>query len=220
MPQNPARTARTRAEILDHAARLFRLRGYAGTNIDDVMLAAGLTRGAFYAHFDSKDDLFAEAVRAGHGLLARLRSPEADPLAVLDAYLATQDVTTNALGCTLAALAGDVARAPLAAQLAYANLLHAAIGEIARRRGRRLDAEATAAVILAVGTLALARASGERRLSDWLLRSARRALRVLLRPKPRKRRRVSPRLKRSRSRRPGAGPRRARRAARPRGGRA
>ena len=52
MPQNPARTARTRAEILDHAGRLFRLRGYAGTNIDDVMLAAGLTRGAFYAHFN------------------------------------------------------------------------------------------------------------------------------------------------------------------------
>ncbi|MEA2845111.1 MAG: hypothetical protein QOG78_392, partial [Rhodospirillaceae bacterium] len=36
MPQNPARTARTRAEILDHAARLFRLRGHAGTNIDDI----------------------------------------------------------------------------------------------------------------------------------------------------------------------------------------
>ena len=63
MPQNPARKARTRAEILDHAARLFRLRGYAGTNIDDIMLAAGLTRGAFYAHFTSKDDLFAETVR-------------------------------------------------------------------------------------------------------------------------------------------------------------
>ena len=69
MPQNPARKARTRAEILDHAARLFRLRGHAGTNIDDIMLAAGLTRGAFYAHFTSKDDLFAEAIRTGQGLL-------------------------------------------------------------------------------------------------------------------------------------------------------
>ena len=62
-PKTPPATARTRAEILDHAARLFRLRGHAGTNIDDIMLAAGLTRGAFYAHFTSKDDLFAEAVR-------------------------------------------------------------------------------------------------------------------------------------------------------------
>ena len=55
MPAPPARKARTRQEILDHAARLFRLRGYEATTIDDVMLAAGLTRGAFYAHFDSKD---------------------------------------------------------------------------------------------------------------------------------------------------------------------
>ncbi len=47
MPISPARKARTRIEIVEHAARLFRLRGHAGTNIDDIMLAAGLTRGAF-----------------------------------------------------------------------------------------------------------------------------------------------------------------------------
>src|SRR5947207_3023470 len=70
MPQSPARKALTRVEIFVHAARLFRLRGYAGTNIDDIMLAAGLTRGAFYAHFKSKDDLFAEVVRAGDGRLS------------------------------------------------------------------------------------------------------------------------------------------------------
>ncbi|HEX9523192.1 MAG TPA: TetR family transcriptional regulator, partial [Reyranella sp.] len=123
MPQNPARKARTRAEILDHAARLFRLRGHAGTNIDDIMLAAGLTRGAFYAHFTSKDDLFAEAVRAGHGLLSQLRAGE--PPAVLKAYFDKADLAATAQGCTLAALAGDVARAPLAARLAYANVLYA-----------------------------------------------------------------------------------------------
>src|SRR5262245_15297676 len=127
MPQNPSRTARTRAEILDHAARLFRLRGHAGTNIDDIMLAAGLTRGAFYAHFTSKDDLFAEAVRAGHGLLPRLRAGE--PPAVLKAYLDKAELAATAQGCTLAALAGEVARAPLPARLAYANLLYAAIAE-------------------------------------------------------------------------------------------
>jgi TetR/AcrR family transcriptional repressor of nem operon len=220
MPQNPARTARTRAEILDHAARLFRLRGYDGTNIDDIMLAAGLTRGAFYAHFSSKDALFAEAVRAGHGLLAALRAPGADLRAVLDTYLAKQDTTTNALACTLAALPGDIARSPLPAQLAYANVLHAAIGELARGRGRRLDADATATAILAIGALSLARASGDRRLSDWLLRCARRAAQALLLRKPRRRRRASPKPKRSRSRRPAAGARRARPAARSRGGRA
>jgi hypothetical protein len=52
----PPRKARTRAEIFEHAARLFRAARLRGTNIDDIMLAAGLTRGAFYAHFRSKDD--------------------------------------------------------------------------------------------------------------------------------------------------------------------
>ena len=212
MPQNPARTARTRAEILEHAGRLFRLRGYAGTNIDDVMLAAGLTRGAFYAHFTSKDDLFTEAVIAGTGLRVRLRG--AVPAAVMKAYLDKAELVASAPTCVLAALPSDIARAPLPARLAYANLLHAAIGEIAGAKKRKLDGDATVAVILAVGAVALARASGDTRLSDWLLRCAARAVRPLLRP------RASPGKRRSTSRRKAAGARRSRRAARSRGGRA
>jgi TetR/AcrR family transcriptional regulator, transcriptional repressor for nem operon len=212
MPQNPARKARTRAEILEHAARLFRLRGHAGTNIDDIMLAAGLTRGAFYAHFTSKDDLFAEAIRAGHGLLRQLRAGE--PPAVLKAYLDKADLAGTVQGCTLAALPGDVARAPLAARLAYANVLYATIAELARAKRRKLDADATVATILAVGAVTLARASGDTRLSDWLLRCAERAALALLR------RRASPAKRRSRSRRKVAGARRAKRAARSRGGQA
>ncbi|MFI5000427.1 MAG: TetR family transcriptional regulator [Reyranellales bacterium] len=212
MPISPARKARTRAEIFDHAARLFRLRGHAGTNIDDIMLAAGLTRGAFYAHFKSKDDLFAEVVRAGHGLLGKAR--QAGAKAALDDYLDKQSLAANAEACTLAALPGDVARAPLAARLAYANALYALIGELARGRARKLDADATTIAILAVGAVVLARASGDTRLSDWLLRCAKRAAAPLLKP------RASPSPKRSRSRRKAVAARRPRRAARSRGGRA
>jgi TetR/AcrR family transcriptional repressor of nem operon len=213
MPPSPARTARVRAELFHHAARLFRLRGYAGTNIDDIMLAAGLTRGSFYAHFKSKDDLFAEVIRAGHGLLGRLRAKDVEVLAALDAYLDKDEPQE----CSLAALAGDVARANVAAQIAYANVLHAAIGEMARGRARKLDPGATAAAILAIGAVGLARASGDRRLSDWLLRCARLAARRLLAPPPR---RAAPKPKRSRSRRKAVGARRARRAGRARAGRA
>ncbi len=216
MPPSPTHTARVRAEIFQHAGRLFRLRGYAGTSIDDIMLAAGLTRGAFYAHFDSKEDLFAEVIRAGDGLLRTLRATDATVGGVLGAYLAKDDLLANALGCTLAALAGDVARAPLPAQLAYANVLHGAIGEMARGRRRKLDPDATAAAILAVGALSLARASGDRRLSDWLLRCALRAAQALLAPKPP--RRASPKPKRSRSRPKAAVARPSKRAARSRGG--
>lgn len=219
MPPSPGHNARVRAEIFQHAARLFRLRGYAGTNIDDIMLAAGLTRGAFYAHFKSKDDLFAEVIGAGHGLLARMRAADAKVVEVLDGYLVREESGIASRDCTLASLAGDVARAPLPAQLAYANVLHGLIGEVARGRTRKLDADATAAAILAVGGLSLAQACGDRRLSDWLLRCARRAARALLTKKKPKRRRASPKRKRSTSRRKAAAVRRPRRAARSRAGR-
>jgi len=202
MPPSPNRKAQTRREILQHAARLFRLRGYHATTIDDVMLAAGLTRGAFYAHFASKDALFAEIVRTGPGLLAQLRAGE--PAAVLRAYLDKANLGETAQGCTLAALPGDVARAPLAARIA----------ELARAKVRKLDGDATVAAILAVGAVTLARASGDARLGDWLLRSARRAALPLLKP------RASPKRKRSKSRRKAAGARRSRRVAPSRGGRA
>lgn len=222
MPQSRTRVARTRAEILDHAGRLFRLRGYAGTNIDDVMLAAGLTRGAFYAHFRSKDALFDEALRAGTGLRNRLIG--ADPVEAVKAYLAKQDLVASNPTCVLASLVSDVARAGLPARLAYANLLYAAIGALAARKKRKLDADATVAAILAVGAMALARASGDTRLSDWLLRCAGRAIPPLLAPrkpaKPKKvRRRASPAKKRSTSRPKAAAARRSRRAAPSRGGR-
>src|SRR5947209_2035280 len=151
MAPNPNQKVRSRAEILRHAARLFRLRGYVGTNIDDVMLAAGLTRGAFYAHFKSKDALFAEVVGSGSGLLKRLRSGE--PRAVLKAYLDRTQLAATVQDCNLAALAVDVARAPLSAQLAYANLLHGTIAELARGRQRKLDADATTTAILAIGAV-------------------------------------------------------------------
>lgn len=223
MPISARRKAAIRAEIVEHAARLFRLRGHAGTSIDDIMLAAGLTRGAFYAHFTSKDDLFAEIVRMGHGLLPKLRAGQ--PTAALDAYLDREDLAANALACTLASLAGDIARAPLPARLAYANVLHGAIGELAAARQRRgLDADATVAAILTVGAVILARASGDTRLSDWLLRCARRAVKPLMKKpvkkKPAFKRRASQAKKRSTSRRKAAAARPSRRAARSRGGRA
>lgn len=158
----------------------------------------------------------------GHGLLPKLRGT-GKPDAVLDDYLDREALAATAQGCALASLAGDVARALLAARLAYANVLHGVIGELARGKRRKLDADATAVAILAVGAVTLARASGDTRLSDWLLRCARRAAKTLMKPKPKKKppkRRASPGKKRSTSRRKAAGARPSRRAARSPGGRA
>jgi TetR/AcrR family transcriptional repressor of nem operon len=64
MPYSPQHKQRTRDRILRSAANLFASRGFAATSIEQVMAAAGLTRGAFYAHFESKAALYAEAMRA------------------------------------------------------------------------------------------------------------------------------------------------------------
>jgi TetR/AcrR family transcriptional repressor of nem operon len=228
---NPARKARTHQEILDHAARLFRLRGYEATTIDDVMLAAGMTRGAFYAHFKSKDDLFAEVLRTSHGLLRLLRgrtgeNPRAlghEASRLLDDYLHKDHLGEVSVGCTPAALPGDVGRAPLAARLAYGNAVYGLIAELGRGRPRprQLDANATAAAVLCVGAIGMARAVGDRRLSDWLLRCARRAAAALLTASPNQVKRPASRARsKSTSRRKSAAARRPKRAARPRGDRA
>ena len=78
--------AETRKRILGAAARLFRERGYEGIGVDAIMKEVGLTAGGFYAHFDSKETLFAEAIETAlaEGSTARTRKEYAltgmDPL--------------------------------------------------------------------------------------------------------------------------------------------
>ena len=57
MEPKTAKSRRTRERLLREAAQLFSLKGYFHTTVDDVMARAGLTKGGFYAHFDSKEDL-------------------------------------------------------------------------------------------------------------------------------------------------------------------
>ena len=60
MPRKTDHKDRIRQRILDRSAELFRKRGFEGVSIDNLMAAADLTRGGFYAHFSSKSDLFAQ----------------------------------------------------------------------------------------------------------------------------------------------------------------
>ena len=62
MPYPPEHKVQTRARIVESARRLFNRHGFEQVTIDQIMASAGLTRGAFYHHFDSKDELYAAAV--------------------------------------------------------------------------------------------------------------------------------------------------------------
>ena len=112
-----AHNARVQSMLLRQAAPLFREKGPDHVGIDEVMSGAGMTRGAFYAHFSSKDDVFIASLRQETPLLKALegragQSPDElrrEMRAMFEAYL-SDNTPPTAQTCTLAGLAMDVAR--------------------------------------------------------------------------------------------------------------
>jgi TetR/AcrR family transcriptional repressor of nem operon len=112
--------AETHARIVAAAARSFRERGAEAQGIGSVMAGLGLTKGGFYRHFLSKDDLVAEAVGAAFEEISErmIRIAEAAPngralRAIIEHYLSREHLEAPGSGCVLAALSGEVARLPL-----------------------------------------------------------------------------------------------------------
>jgi len=107
--------AKTRARIVDEASRLFRARGIDATSVADVMSAAGLTVGGFYRHFESKEDLVAEAIDAAsrettdRHLARSAWKDDNNLLALFDTYLSDGHRRHPGLGCPVAALCSEAA---------------------------------------------------------------------------------------------------------------
>ena len=112
--------AQTRDNILFVAARSFRERG-GSSGIGTVMKKTGLTKGGFYRHFSSKDDLFVDAVaraleETGEGIAEVAKSaPEGQALRVIiERYLSVGHANSLGTGCPISALGPELARKPLA----------------------------------------------------------------------------------------------------------
>src|SRR6266446_6480270 len=112
--------AQNHENILSVAARSFREHGGDSSGIGTVMKKVGLTKGGFYRHFKSKDDLFVEAVarafdEMGRGMLEVAKSaPDGHALrAIIERYLSTRHANSPGLGCVVAALGPELARKPL-----------------------------------------------------------------------------------------------------------
>jgi TetR/AcrR family transcriptional repressor of nem operon len=112
--------AENHERILSVAARAFREHGGDSSGIGTVMKKVGLTKGGFYRHFASKDDLFVEAVRRafdemGNGMLEAAKSaPEGQALrAIIERYLSPSHANSPGMGCAFAALGPELARKPL-----------------------------------------------------------------------------------------------------------
>jgi TetR/AcrR family transcriptional repressor of nem operon len=169
-------TAAKHDRIVQEASRLFRERGFENVTVGEIMKAAGLTHGAFYAHFDSKQALQEAAVAYGQNVSAgRAQSSGATKKgqkAYADRYLSTRHRDNPGDGCTMAALAQEVARSgpeiKEAFERGFEEILSAAGGD-------RKEAIFQAAALL--GGVVLARAVQDPRLSDEILQSVRQKVR-------------------------------------------
>jgi TetR/AcrR family transcriptional repressor of nem operon len=108
--------AENRQTVINVASRLFRERGFDGIGLKDLMEGAGLTQGAFYKQFESKEDLAAQASRralesASERWSAAIAENPDDPLgAVIAFYLSAGHREENLDGCPVVALGSDAAR--------------------------------------------------------------------------------------------------------------
>ena len=132
MRYSPEHKAQNHENILSFAARSFREHGAHSSGIGTVMKKAGLTKGGFYRHFKSKDDLFVEAVsraldETGNGMVEVARSaPEGQALrAMIERYLSVGHANSPGSGCVRATLGPELARKPVAVRRRIEALLEA-----------------------------------------------------------------------------------------------
>lgn len=165
--------------IVQAAARAIRRSGYDGTGVADIMKEAGLTHGAFYAHFESREAMLAEAAdRAGAEANAAAASviaaapPEQALRALMQAYLSREHLAGIETGCPISALGSEMPRQSPEVRRAATRRIKEMIDLIARQSpdwgqpGAHERALVTAATM--VGTLVLARAVDDPALSDAL----------------------------------------------------
>ena len=196
----------TRTRILDAAQALVLKQGYAGTSVDDVIEAAGTTKGGFFHHFPSKQDLAralvaryaAEDTAVLNELFTRAERMSRDPLQQLLLFVALQEESADELadedpGCLFASfcyerdLFDPGTRELIAEALrAWRNRTRAKLDEVAERYPPRipvdLDALADEGVALYEGAFVLSRALGEPGLLKGQLRHFRTYLELLFSP--------------------------------------
>jgi len=172
--------AQNHRKIVTAASRLFRERGIGATGVDAITEDAGLTHGAVYSQFGSKEAIAAEAMRealAGsrrlwRRLLERNGRGKAFP-AIVARYLSRDHRDSTGTGCVVAALGSEIAKQPERVRDAFTAELAQAldfIAELMPRTSRsRSYEDAIAAFAIMAGALILARAVSDEHLSNRIL---------------------------------------------------
>ncbi|MEO1370274.1 MAG: TetR/AcrR family transcriptional regulator [Acidobacteriota bacterium] len=184
MRYSPEHKAKTRRSILDAASRVFRRRGYQGAGVDAVMKEAGLTHGGFYAHFRSKEALFAETVlesmldvRKRHREWTAGTSGSARLGRFLDHYLSDRHRRHSERGCPVPALVSELDRVGEGAKASFEKGLEIWARDVAEQLGdgpsEELRHKAFGVIAACVGGMAVARAVADPELAGDVLRGAR-----------------------------------------------
>jgi len=171
MPYTSEHKAETRKRIVTSARRLFNRCGFTEVSIDEIMGEVGLTRGGFYNHFATKEELFAEALmdmvnnppkEAYDGVVIDFSAaPDVLARRIIGSYLSRSHFDDIEGGCPMIALPSDVARGSKPVKRAYRKGLDAIIGVFqASQQNSCEDARARAVVMatLCIGGMVLARA--------------------------------------------------------------
>ena len=181
MGYSQAQKAESRKRVLDTAAKQIREGGIEALGVADCMRSAGLTHGAFYGHFASRDALIVEALQhAMTGSEARLAALENGASAgsqtalqsIADSYLSERHVKDPGAGCALCALAGDATHAIPGVREVYTEYLRRFAARLAEAAvgGNSEIGLGIAATI--VGAITLARAVDDPKLAQSILSAA------------------------------------------------
>lgn len=190
MPYTAEHKMRTRAKIVESARKLFNRYGFEQVSIETIMSEAGLTRGGFYNHFQSKDELYAAAVASFANCNPFRSRVEASPTndarvlahRLVNVYLSDEVLEDVDNHCPLYALPGDVARAGLTPQKAYTDLIRnlTRVYQHALKDFSDGELRAQAIVSLCVGGMVLARTTDDPTLRASLREAARKQALQLL----------------------------------------
>jgi AcrR family transcriptional regulator len=180
MPYAAEHRDRVRRKIVDSARRLFNRNGFESVSVDSIMADAGLTRGGFYSYFDSKSDLYAEALTCfftdpdwknhWEGVQIDVASAEAGPQ-IVRAYLSRQHFEDRENSCPMVALPSDVARSDETVRTAFEKVFRAMVkilGRDVRNDSQSCEETAMAIAALCIGGMVVARSVNDRSLGDRL----------------------------------------------------
>jgi TetR/AcrR family transcriptional repressor of nem operon len=182
MPYPKEHKHQTRGRILNSALRLFSQGGFEQVTIDQVMADAGLTRGAFYAHFSSKEHLYAEAIHHGiHNSALVGLAHDATGLRslrrIVETYLSRAHVDGEAPPCPLAFFATDVGVRERRVRDTYTAALRSLMGTLgAHAPATARDERLLAMTVLMVGGVAVSAALTDGALKERVLASCRRRI--------------------------------------------